>query len=119
MLTINVKPHIGDQVSRLAQETHTDTEELIDRAIRAYLAQARHDKIRAETQAFDALRKNLVEQYLDEYVAIHQGQVIDHDSDLRTLHLRVYARLGNTPVLLKLVSREQDPELVFRSPHFV
>jgi hypothetical protein len=54
--------------------------------------------------------------YLGQYVAIHQGEVIDHDADLRTLHLRVFERLGHTPVLLKQVTNRPERELVFRSP---
>ena len=46
------------------------------------------------------------------------GQVIDHDQDVRTLHLRVFNQLGRVPVLLKKVTSEPDRELVFRSPRF-
>ena len=49
---------------------------------------------------------------------MHQGTVIDHDLDLRTLHLRVFAQLGHTSVLLKQVTPEAERELVFRSPRF-
>lgn len=46
--------------------------------------------------------------------AMHKGQVIDHGPDLRTLHLRVFARLGHIPVLLKRVTDEPERELVFQ-----
>jgi len=51
-------------------------------------------------------------------VAVHDGRVIDHDSALRALHLRVYALLGHTPVLLKKVTDKPEREAVFRSPRF-
>ena len=83
-----------------------------------HLRPYQREKIRAETDAFHAQKTELLTQYDGEYVAIHQSNVIDHDPDLRALHLRVFARLGHTPVLLKQVTPEAERELVFRSPRF-
>jgi len=118
MLTIALKPDVVEQIKHLAQETHTSAEAVVDKAVRAYLAQFRRGKIRAEAEAFEQQRKSLLATYEAEYVAIHEGHVIDHDPDLRTLHLRVFARLGHTPVLLKRVTEEPERELMFRSPRF-
>ncbi len=118
MLTVTLKPDVAEQVSQLAEATHTEAEALVDKAVRSYLVQLRHEKIRAETEAFEQQRATLLTDYRDEYVAIHQGQVIDHDPNLRTLHLRVFDRLGHTPVLLKWVGDEPERELIFRSTHF-
>jgi len=94
MLTVTLKPDIAEQIDRLAGETQTSAEVFVDRALRSYLAQFDREKIRAEMKAFEQLRGTLLAQYRGEYVAIHEGQVIDHDPHLRTLHLRVFARLG-------------------------
>ena len=118
MLTVTLKPDIAEQIDRLAGETQTSTEVFVDRALRSYLAQFDREKIRAEMKAFEQLRGTLLAQFQGEYVAIHEGQVIDHDPHLRTLHLRVFARLGHTVVLLKRVTDEPERELVFRSPRF-
>jgi len=118
MLTVTLKPDIAEQIDRLAGETQTSTEVFVDRALRSYLAQFDREKIRAEMKAFEQLRGTLLAQHRGEYVAIHEGQVIDHDPHLRTLHLRVFARLGHTVVLLKRVTDEPERELVFRSPRF-
>jgi len=118
MLTVTLKPDIAEQIDRLAGETQTSTEVFVDRALRSYLAQFDREKIRTEMKAFEQLRGTLLAQFQGEYVAIHEGQVIDHDPHLRTLHLRVFARLGHTVVLLKRVTDEPERELVFRSPRF-
>ena len=55
-----------------------------------HLRPYQREKIRAETDAFHAQKTELLIQYAGEYVAMHQGAVIDHDLDLRTLHLRVF-----------------------------
>jgi hypothetical protein len=107
MLTVTLKPDVAEQVSQLAAAIQTEADALVDKAVRAYLVLLRQEKIRAETEAFDQQRAQLLEQYRAEYVALHQGQVIDHDPSLRTLHWRVFARLGHTPVLLKPVTMNQ------------
>ena len=118
MLTVTLKPDIAEQVSQMAEATHTEAEVLVDQALRSYLVQLRHAIIRAETEAFEQQRSTLLTPYRGEYVAVHQGRVIDHDPNLRTLHLRVFAQLGRTPVLLKRVGDEPERELIFRSPRF-
>lgn len=118
MATISLKPDLAEQVEFLANKTQTSAEAFVDKALRSYLLQFRREKIRAETEAFEQQREDLLAKYPGQYVAVHNGQVIDHDHDLRTLHLRVFDQLGHLPVLLKQVTNEPDHELVFRSPRF-
>lgn len=118
MTTVTLKPDLTRQIENLAGTKQTEKDAFIDKAVRQYIVQFRRDKIRAETAAFEAQHQMLQSKYLNEYVALHNGQVIDHDNDLRTLHLRVFKQLGHTPVLLKQVLQSPDRELVFRSPRF-
>ncbi len=118
MLTVTLKPDIAEQVSQMAAATHTEAEALVDQALRTYLVQLRHEKIRAEAEAFEQQRSTWLTHYRGEYVAVHQGRVIDHDPNLRSLHLRVFAQLGRTPVLLKRAGDEPERELIFRSRRF-
>ena len=118
MLTINLKQDLAEQISFLAGKSQAKAEAFVDKALRSYLAQFRREKIRAETEAFRQQHDELLTKYSDRYVAVHEGQVIDHDQDLRALHLRVFNRLGHIPVLLKKVTSEPERELVCRSPCF-
>jgi hypothetical protein len=118
VLTITLKPDVAEQIVRLIWETQTSADVIVDKAVRAYLEQVRREKVRAETEAFERQRDSLLAAYKHEVVAIHEGEVIDHDPNLRTLPMRVFARLGHTPVLLKPVTPAPERELVFRSPHF-
>ena len=45
-----------------------------------------------------------------------EGQIIDHDVDLRTLYSRVYAKMGSVPVLLQKVTATPAPDILARSP---
>jgi hypothetical protein len=118
MLTIQLKPDLAEQIASLVGEEQVNAEAFVDKALRAYLTQFRQEKIRTETEAFHQQYDELSAKYPNQYVALHQGQIIDHDPDLRTLHLRVFNRLGHVPVLLKQVTDGPDREWVFRSPRF-
>ncbi len=118
MVTVTLKPDVAEQVSQLAEETQTQAETIVDEALRNYLAQARREKLEAENLAFEQQRMTLLAQYRGEYVALHGGRVIDHDRDVRALHLRVFAKLAHMPVLLKQVTESPDRELLLRSPRF-
>lgn len=115
---VTLKPDLTRQIEYLAGSNEVQKEAFVDKAVRQYIAQYRREKIRTETEAFEKLYEALLDSYLNQYVAIHNGQVIDHDPNLRVLHLRVFARLGHIPVLLKKVTREVSKELIFRSPRF-
>lgn len=75
-----------------------------------------HSAIHQERLAFDRMLSTLLPQYEGRYVAVHGGQLVDDDDNLRSLAQRVRERFGNRPVLLKRVTSKPDRELVFRSP---
>ena len=116
MTTINLAPDLIQQIENLTGTAEADAQVFVDKAVRAYLTQVHRENIRTETEAFTAQYDELRARYAGQYVAMHQGRVIDHDPDLRTLHLRVYEQLGHTPVLLKKVADGPERELTFRSP---
>jgi hypothetical protein len=116
MTAVSLRPDLLEALDQTARQEDVDVDELINAAVSQYLAQIRQRKIQAESRAFDAMKADLLLKYPGEYVAVHNGQVIDHDPDLRTLHLRVYEKYGRTPVLLKQVLAGPERELVIRSP---
>lgn len=59
----------------------------------------------------------LLQHYEEQYVAIYQGQVIDHDQDKVTLALRVYQTHGYQPIFVHYVSRRRPIQRSMRSPH--
>jgi len=81
-----------------------------------YLDRLEWEKLEAEMAAFQSQLPELLASYGDQYVAIHDGQVIDHDADLQALHSRVYARMGSVPILLQKVTAMPAPDILVRSP---
>ncbi len=116
MVTVTLRPDIAEQLEALVKEGQADAEAVVDTALRAYLAQRRQEKIRNEMAAFDRQRTSLLDRYRGQYVAMWEGEVVDYDPDLRELHVRVFARFGHAPVLLRQVLDDPEQELTFRSP---
>jgi hypothetical protein len=58
-----------------------------------------------EEGAFNRQLGQLLRKYKGEYVAIHLGQVVDHDADERKLFRRVIEKLGDVPFLIAPVQR--------------
>src|SRR2546428_1066011 len=56
-----------------------------------------------------ALREQLLDRYDGEYVAIHQGRVVDHDTDKLKLGLRVYQRFGGLHPSRRAIEDHSEP----------
>ncbi|MEZ4726544.1 MAG: DUF5678 domain-containing protein [Caldilineaceae bacterium] len=118
-ITLN-RPDLVKRLQQIATEEDTSAEDLLDQAVVEFLETVALQKLKDETVAFEQLHGELLKQYLGQHVAIHNGIVIDYDPDLRELHLRIRARFGQMPILLRQVTEETKlPEIVVRSPKLV
>ena len=70
----------------------------------------------AEQEAWFARPSAERKRYAGEYVAVHGGEVVDHDPDQRALYLRVLARYGHQPVLIVRADWNTTPEFTIHSP---
>jgi hypothetical protein len=71
-----------------------------------------------EDAAYRLLHPELVKQLLGQYVAIFQGQVVDHDQDEDAILQRRRDNYPGKVVLIRRVEFEVERELAFRSPRF-
>jgi hypothetical protein len=54
-------------------------------------------------------------RYRGQFVAVHNGEVVDQDSDKRALYLRVRANFGHRAVLITDADRRSPRVFTFRS----
>ena len=111
MPTIAVEPELYDRIEKAAQEQKADIDELLTRAIRRYLWELDRRKISEESKIYRQRHAELKAQYLGQYIAMHQGQVVDHDPDFSTLRQRIRNRFGQTPVMITLVEEAAERAL--------
>jgi hypothetical protein len=103
-----------DGLQQAAKVENVPTEELLNQAVAEFLDKMEIRILEAENEAFTQLHPQLVNTYLGEYVAIHNGEVVDHDSDARSLHIRIRRKYGKAPVLIREVTQNSDlPQLVW------
>lgn len=70
----------------------------------------RQAKIHAEAGAWRSLSLAEQRSYGDDFVAVHNGQVVDHDGDRLTLYRRIRTRFGDIPVLITPASASSPRE---------
>ena len=74
------------------------------------------EQLATEEAAWYALPAETRSRYADQFVAIKDGTVTDHDADQRTLYLRVRRRFGATPVAVLWAGWEEPPVFDIRNP---
>jgi hypothetical protein len=74
------------------------------------------DKWLREQRAFRQLLPVLLTTLKEQYVAIHEGQVVEHGSDKLDVAKRAYARFGYVPIFVGRVADELIAPERIRSP---
>lgn len=118
MSEIILQAPLLEEIKQVAVEQNVELSHILDEAVHTYLRQLERNKIKAEVEAFHSMHSELLQSYEGEYVAIHNGKVVDHDASLQPLHNRIRQRFGRQTVLLRQVSTEPERVLSFRSPSF-
>ena len=72
--------------------------------------------MKKEIAAYQNIHSHLVQEYLGQYVAIYQGELVDHDPDPVSLHRRVIRKYPDQVVLSRKVQTDPEPVLYMRSP---
>jgi predicted transcriptional regulator len=119
MMTVTLNDQIERQLTKIAREQTATPDELVEKAIRTYLQAEASQVLERETVAFRALHAELLAKYPGEYVAIHQGQVIDHDPKLLAIYLRIDEKYPDEIILIKQVQSEIERVFTVRSPRLV
>ena len=110
------EPELVERLAQIAAEQSTTAEELLSTAISEFLDKMARQKIHTESESFKTIHADLMAKYMGQYVAIHNGQVVDHDEEARTLYLRIREQYGHIPILIRPVTDKPERQLVFRSP---
>jgi Arc/MetJ family transcription regulator len=107
-----IEPQLYDRVAQAANEHKIGMDRLLTEAIRRYLWELDRKKISEESLTYQRRHAELKAHYLGEYIAMCDGQVVDHDPNVAVLRQRVHQRLGRKPVMITLVEEVAERPLV-------
>jgi len=87
----------------------------MNEALEYYFRARQREKIHQEIEAYEAMHPILWKRMPGEWVAIHNQQLIDHDTDDVALHRRIRAQYGRTSILIRRVKESPVEEIWIRS----
>ena len=105
-----------NSLNQVASTLGESAEVLADQAITQYLRQVAERKIEREETYYRAQHPQLLACYAGQYVAMHQGKVIDADNDELSLFLRIRQVYPLVGLLIKQVSANSEEVWTIRSP---
>jgi hypothetical protein len=80
------------------------------------LAPPEGNKWRREQEAFRRLLPDLLKTHRDQYVAIHEGRMVEAGPDKLAVAAQAYARSGYVPIYVSLVTEQPFPLSRIPSP---
>jgi hypothetical protein len=115
MLTVALEPTLQAKLEQFALFFNKPLEQIVAEAISERLETLYAEKLQAEIAVFTQLHPTLKETHFGQFVAIHEGNLVDSDADFETLFLRVQARYGDLAILMRQVSDSPEKVIYFRS----
>jgi hypothetical protein len=132
-LELSLNSSLYSALEQEAQQRNQSVEEIVEAAVTNFLAAStspelakqpthtttgsiRRAKIHVEAEAWQKIPAAERSRYQGQFVAVHQGLVIDHDSDRLQLYRRVHRQLGDTPVLITPADAPHPREFRILSP---
>jgi predicted transcriptional regulator len=119
LVQISLPAVLVNKLDEVANLQHTDLATVVSQAIERYLREQAHQEIEQEQQAYAAQHAQLLTKYAGEYIAMHHGQVIDHDENRAALSQRLRKRFGRTSVLITPVLAQPQQTITVRSPRLL
>ena len=118
-ITLTVPASVYQRAEELAHSSHRPVNEVLREHIQWGLPRFHISKdspaMEREVAAYEAMHAQLWEQYANQYVAVHQGSVVDHDNDKVALVMRIRKQYPNQVVLIRQVLSELPKPFIFRS----
>lgn len=117
--TLEIPAELYERIERLAAVRETPVayvvQEVLSLAVEQIEVTADEAKMDREDAAYQAMHAELFEKYAGQYVAIHNGELVDVDEDEMALYMRIDERFPDEVILLKRVMTLPEPDLYIPS----
>lgn len=111
MPTVAVEPELYKRVEEAAAEHQASVDTLLNNAVRRYLWDLDRKRISEESHHYREQHARLKAKYLGQYIAMRNGEVVDHDTDFDSLRGRVRQKFGHAPIMMTLVEEAAEKVL--------
>lgn len=122
-VTLTLPDYVYRQAEAAARRAHRPVSDLLAEvvveAFPRFSVDPRRERMEQEEQAYMRQQDAILAEYEGMYVAVHGGEVVDHDTDETELVRRIQARYPDEVVHLRLATRKPEVELWIRSPRFI
>jgi hypothetical protein len=122
-VTLKIPDHVYQQAEQIAQSEQRPVADVFQEAINQLFTPVAVHPQRAQMEkeqlAFAHMLPDLLRQYKGVYVAVYQGEVVDHDPDQVALAVRMQKVYPDQVVLIKRVTAVPDKILHNRSPRLL
>lgn len=116
MTTLTISDDAAQRLAKVADTQFTSTDTLAEKAIREFLRAEADRTLERELDAYRAMHAELLRDYANQFVAVRQRRVIDHDHDQLSLYLRVEQEYPDEIILIKQVLPAIEEIYRVRSP---
>lgn len=113
MPTMTIEPALYQRMMQTASTQDVTPEDVLQEALRHYFWDLDRGKIRDEARQYRQKHAQLKEAFLGQFIAIHEGQVVDHDAEFAPLYKRVREKFAPLPVMITQVKDSAD-EMITR-----
>ena len=113
---VTLRPDLFEIVEKDAEQEARSVNEIVNEAVEHYLRGRQQAKLDAEIAAYEQMHPHLRQTYMGQWVAIHEQELVDRDTDRKALYLRVRAKYGKSAILIRRVGEQPTQEVWFRTP---
>jgi hypothetical protein len=121
-ILLDLPDDVYGRIKKLAIHREQDVSDIlletIKRSFLPFPRDPQRETMEREVEAYQAMHPELIRKYRGEYVAIHEGRVVAHDSDPVALLQRIRSQFPNQVVLRRKVEANARPEIQIRRPRF-
>lgn len=113
-VTLEIPGHLFERAKRVAENQDKDVSDIVaqvlDNGLPPVETAVHSLEKNREIEAFHRLHPMLWSNYAGEYAAVHNGQLVDHDSDRAALLERIAQNFPNIFVLIRPI--REEPEII-------
>jgi predicted transcriptional regulator len=122
-VTISIPEPLYRRARELARLNHQPVDTVIAEALAeafpAFDINPQREQMQQEQAAYARLHDSLLATHEGQYVAIHDGELVDFDADEMALLRRIDARYPDEVVHLRRVTGEPEREIRIYSPRLI